>query len=105
MLCVAFNPSKNSQVLTGGQDNRAFLFDYNHPEQKRELAGHTSWLEELSVTAPRGYALMRTTVSFINDFVALGAMNCALEIIDWSIDPDSREAPDVDGMIALLAAM
>ena len=41
MLCVAFNPSKNSQVLTGGQDNRAFLFDYNHPEQKRELAGHT----------------------------------------------------------------
>ena len=34
-------PSKNSQVLTGGQDNRAFLFDYNHPEQKRELAGHT----------------------------------------------------------------
>ena len=71
----------------------------------RELAGHTSWLEELSVTAPRGYALMRTTVSFANDFVALGAMNCALEIIDWSLDPDSREAPDVDGMIALLAAM
>jgi len=32
-------------------------------------------------------------------------MNCALEIIDWSLDPDSREAPDVDGMIALLAAM
>lgn len=48
---------------------------------------------------------MRTTVSFANDFVALGAMNCALEIIDWSLDPDSREAPDVDGMIALLAAM
>lgn len=73
--------------------------------QARELGGHTSWLEELSVTAPRGYALMRTTVSFANDFVALGAMNCALEIIDWSLDPDSREAPDVDGMIALLAAM
>ena len=48
---------------------------------------------------------LRTTVSFANDFVALGAMNCALEIIDWSLDPDSREAPDVDGMIALLAAM
>ena len=61
--------------------------------------------ELASVTAPRGYALMRTTVSFANDFVALGAMNCALEIIDWSLDPDSREAPDVDGMIALLAAM
>ena len=65
----------------------------------------TRRLEELSVTAPRGYALMRTTVSFANDFVALGAMNCALEIIDWSLDLDSREAPDVDGMIALLAAM
>lgn len=40
MLCVAFNPILNSQVLTGGQDNRAFLFDYNHPGQKRELTGH-----------------------------------------------------------------
>ena len=73
--------------------------------QAHELNGHTSWLEELDVTAPRGYALMRTTVSFANDFVALGAMNCALEIIGWSLDPDGRELPDVDGMIALLAAL
>lgn len=70
-----------------------------------QLAGHTSWLEELDVTAPQGYALMRTTVSFANDFVALGAMNCALEIVNWSTEPDVGDMPDVDGMIAFLAAM
>lgn len=71
----------------------------------RQLAGHTSWLEELEVTAPQGYALMRTTVSFANDFVALGAMNCAIEIIAWAFEPDADDMPDVDGMIAFLAAM
>lgn len=73
--------------------------------QASGLTGHTSWLEELAATAPQGYALMRTTVTFANDFVALGAMNCALEIIDWSLDSAMREMPDVNGMISLLAAM
>ena len=83
----------------------AHLLEHVIIELQGKASPRARELEELSVTAPRGYALMRTTVSFANDFVALGAMNCALEIIDWSLDPDSREAPDVDGMIALLAAM
>lgn len=58
-----------------------------------QLAGHTSWLEELDVTAPQGYALMRTTVSFANDFVALGAMNCAIEIIAWAFEPMRTTCP------------
>lgn len=45
------------------------------------LTGHTSWLEELAETGPRGYALMRTSVTFENDFIALDAMNKALRII------------------------
>lgn len=73
--------------------------------QGGDLTGHTSWLEELEVTAPQSYALMRTTVSFANDFVALGAMRCALEIIDWASGPDEDATPDVGGMIAFLAAM
>ncbi len=73
--------------------------------QAGELTGHTSWLEELEVTIPQGYALMRTTVTFANDFVALGAMNCALEIINWASEPDTGDMPDVDGMIAFLAVM
>lgn len=73
--------------------------------QARGLTGHTSWLEELEVTAPQGYALMRTTVSFANDFVALGAMNCALEIINWASEPDMGDMPDIDGMLEYLAAM
>lgn len=46
------------------------------------LTGHTSWLEELAETGPQGYALMRTSVTFENDFTALAAMNEALEIIN-----------------------
>lgn len=45
------------------------------------LTGNTSWLEELAETAPQGYALMRTSVTFENDFTALAAMNEGLEII------------------------
>ena len=48
---------------------------------------------------------MRTTVSFVNDFVALGAMNCALEIINWASEPDMGDMPDIDGMLEYLAAM
>lgn len=44
--------------------------------------GHTSWLDELAETAPRGYALMRTTVTFENDFVALQAAKDACAIIE-----------------------
>ena len=41
MLCIALNPTKPGQVLTGGQDNRAFLFDANKPDDVKELPGHT----------------------------------------------------------------
>ena len=59
-------------------------------------AGHSSWLEELGQTAPEGYALMRTTVTFSNDFVALQALKEALAIIDWVIDPRGLGDPDSD---------
>lgn len=73
--------------------------------QGSKLAGHTSWLEELEATAPQGYALMRTTVSFANDFVALQALRFAEEIIAWSMDPDASDVPDVSKMVAILKAM
>ena len=52
---------------------------------KPAFTGHTSWLEELSATVPQGYALMRVTVSFADDFMALRAMNEALAIIEQVI--------------------
>lgn len=40
VLCVAMNPQRPGQILTGGQDNRAFLFNANEPEKVIELTGH-----------------------------------------------------------------
>ena len=39
-LCVALNPKGNGQVLTGGQDNHAYLFNANKPDDVIELCGH-----------------------------------------------------------------
>ena len=46
------------------------------------LAGHTSWLDELQATAPHGYALMRTTVSFVDDVIALRAVKEAASTLN-----------------------
>ena len=35
------NPQRPGQILTGGQDNRAFLFNANEPEKVIELTGHS----------------------------------------------------------------
>ncbi len=63
------------------------------------FTGHTSWLDELANTAPGGYALMRTTVGFSNDFVALRAARDACVIIEWMIDPESYDVPDIDSIV------
>lgn len=52
---------------------------------KARFTGHTSWLDELAHTAPQGYALMRTTVTFADDFVALKAAQDAIDIIEQTI--------------------
>lgn len=57
----------------------------------RFYSGHTSWLEELAITAPQGYALMRTTVTFRDDFVALRALGNALRVVE-QLERPSREA-------------
>lgn len=57
----------------------------------RSYSGHTSWLEELECTGPEGFALMRVTVSFADDFVALRALKDALAVIARI----ATEAPDV----------
>lgn len=48
----------------------------------RSYTGHTSWFEELALTASQGYALMRTTVTFHDDFVALRALEDALRVVE-----------------------
>ena len=47
-----------------------------------ELIGHTSWAEELADTRGRGVAVMRTTVTFTDDLVALGAARDASAIVN-----------------------
>lgn len=69
------------------------------------FTGHTSWLEELEQTAPDGYALMRTSVTFKNDFVALTATNDAMRLIAWATNPDMMPLPDVEGMLFHLEAL
>lgn len=69
------------------------------------FTGHTSWLDELKETAPEGYALMRTSVTFKNDFVALTAANDALHLIAWATDPAAMPQPDVESMISHLEAL
>ena len=69
------------------------------------VMGHTSWLVELSETRPQGYALMRTSVAFANDFVALQAAKDAGRIVEWSIDPQMCAEPDVSAIIEHLVAL
>ena len=40
VLCCAINPANHEQILTGGQDNHAYLFTYTKPDQVQELTGH-----------------------------------------------------------------
>lgn len=47
-----------------------------------ELIGHTSWAEELADTRGRGVAVMRTTVTFTDDLVALAAARDASAIVN-----------------------
>lgn len=68
-----------------------------------DFTGHTSWLEELEATSPHGYALMRVTVTFADDFVALSAMNAAIDVIRWMVDPEVEETPDIEEIIILVA--
>lgn len=70
-----------------------------------ELVGHTSWAEELSATAPEGYALMRTTVSFADDVVALRAVKEALPVLDWACGVAGAGMPDVAASVARLRSL
>ncbi len=69
------------------------------------LMGHTSWLAELADTRPHGYALMRTSVAFTNDFVAIQASKDAQRIVEWSIDPEACEMPDITAIVGRLAEL
>ena len=44
--------------------------------------GHTSWLAGLDETHPQGYALMRVTVTYRDDFTALRAVEKARHLIE-----------------------
>lgn len=63
------------------------------------LRGHTSWAAELAQTRPLGYALMRVTLGFENDLVALQALKDACEIAGWAAGGPGAP-PDVPGMVA-----
>lgn len=70
--------------------------------------GHTSWADEIANTRPQGIALMRTTVTFLDDLVALQAVKDACAIVNWAVRPaaqSSAEAPDVPAMIENLRRM
>lgn len=71
----------------------------------RQLTGHTSWLEEYARTASRGYALMRTTITFGNDFVALQAVNDACAIVAWATYPQTFEKPRIDDIVTALSRL
>ena len=64
-----------------------------------QLIGHTSWAEELAVTGPQDHALMRTTVTFADDLVALQAAKDAAELLNWACGPQaSAHVPDVPAL-------
>lgn len=70
--------------------------------------GHTSWVDEIANTRPQGIALMRTTVTFLNDFVALQAATDACSIVNWAVRPSSQssgETPDIPAMLDSLRRM
>lgn len=70
-----------------------------------QFTGHTSWLDELNQTAPQGMALMRTSVTFQNDFVALAATKYATEIINWLVEPDVHPQPNIEEIISQLQSI
>jgi hypothetical protein len=69
------------------------------------LMGHTSWAAELSDTRDAGIALMRVTVSFANDLVALQALRESLALVQWALAPESFPRPDVSAALARVACM
>ena len=74
--------------------------------QAPQLIGHTSWAEELAVTGPQGHALMRTTVTFADDLVALQAAKDAAELLNWACAPQaSAHAPDVAALVERLRGL
>ena len=76
------------------------------PPQAPQLIGHTSWAEELAVTGPQGYALMRTTVTFANDLVALQAAKDAVELLNWACAPEAPQpALDVAALVERLRGL
>ena len=64
-----------------------------------QLYGHTSWLEELADTSARGIAVMRVTVTFQDDLVALQALTQAALLVNWACG-ESLQAPDMQAVIA-----
>ena len=48
---------------------------------------------------------MLTTVTFVNDFVALQAAEFACGIIEWAYDPDTHTAPDIAALVDRLAQL
>lgn len=69
------------------------------------FAGHTSWADELANTASSGYALMRVTVTFLDDLVALVAFNKALMLLEWTFAEDFENVISVQEIIDELHAM
>ncbi len=70
-----------------------------------QFIGHTSWLEELAVTRPRGIALMRTTVTFVDDLVALQAVKEACLLVEWAASADDAQAPDARESVSRIRAI
>ena len=67
---------------------------YNKP-----FTGHTSWAEELSQTAPSGFALMRVTVTYLDDIVALAALKYALVLLEWALAEEFADVVCVQSIL------
>ena len=70
-----------------------------------QFIGHTSWLDELSATRAHGIALMRTTVTFADDLVALQAVKEAAALVEWAVREDGVVAPDVQACVSRIRAI
>lgn len=70
-----------------------------------QFIGHTSWAEELAVTRAQGIALMRTTVTFADDLVALQAVKEAVTLVEWAVGDGPGEMPDVAAAVSRLRAI
>lgn len=69
------------------------------------FTGRTSWKRSLAEARSAGESLMLTTVTFVNDFVALQAAEFACGIIEWAYDPDTHTAPDIAALVDCLAQL